>query len=224
MSYPVNPPPPPGGGSVPPPPPGYGTAPPPPQPGYGPAPHQGYDPAPQPGYGPAPQQGFGPTPEPGTGSAPEQGFGPAPQSPEQGFGPAPAPAAPPKKSKGKRVLGILAVILVALVVGGLKFGVASLVANAFFGDKAKDAKVGDCIAQMPSVAVGEQTEADAKVVDCTAGDAAFTVVGRVENQTQAQAKDSTECEQYVKEGEEYSVYYSIPDGGTGYLLCLKPKA
>ncbi|MBO4208702.1 hypothetical protein GSF22_22200 [Micromonospora echinofusca] len=135
----------------------------------------------------------------------------------------PPPAAPEqKKSGGKKLLGILGVILAVIVIGGLKFGAKSL-----FGDKDEtaQAKVGDCIAGLPEVAEGKEEEAnDAKVVDCTSTEAAFNVVGRVENQTEAQAQLGTACEQYIKEGEEGYTFYSIPAGGKGYLLCLTKKA
>lgn len=180
-----------------PPPPGNGPVPPPPPPGFGGAPQPG--------------QGFGTAPQ-----SPDQGFGAAPQPPEQGFGAAPAPA---KKKRGK-LAKIVGFIVVALVIAGLKFGVGSLL----FGDKAADAKVGDCIAATAPGATGEKKEADAKVVECTAADAAYTVVGRVDDQTEAQANDAKACEQFFKEGEAYSVFSSIPEGGKGYLLCLRKKA
>lgn len=179
-----------------------------------PPPHGGGSvPPPPPGYGPQPpEQGFGPAPEQGSGPTPEQGFGPAPEQPAK------------KRGPGRTIAKIAIGLLVVLVIAGLKFGVAKGISEAFFGDKAADAKVGDCIAEMPSVAVGEQKDADAKIVPCTSGDAAYTVVGRVNDQTEAQAQQAKGCEQYFKEGEEFSVYSSIPRGGKGYLLCLRAKA
>ena len=50
------------------------------------------------------------------------------------------------------------------------------------------------------------------------------MVGRVDGQTEAQAKAGTACDQYFKEGEEGYVFYSIEPGKTGYLLCLTKKA
>lgn len=141
-----------------------------------------------------------------------------PQQPPAG---APVPPEPEKKSTGKKVLGIVAIIVVALVVGGLKFGLRSWLDR----DKTAEAKVGDCVAKLPEVGTGEQKEApEAKVVDCTSTDAAYKVAGRVENQTEASAKTNDDCRQYVKDDGDYYVYSSIKSGGTGYLLCLTPKA
>jgi hypothetical protein len=135
--------------------------------------------------------------------------------------PVPVPPAPAKKkSPVKKIVSVLAVIAVAVAV---KFGVSAVLGGG--EDKAAEAKVGDCLAALPEVAVGEEENApNAKVVECTSTEAAYNVVGRIENQTEAQAKANTDCEQYAAEGEEYSIYYAIPVGGTGYLLCLKPKA
>ncbi len=125
-----------------------------------------------------------------------------------------------KKGLGKRLGGIALVIVGVLIAFGIKAGLA----NTLFGDKAAEAKVGDCIGDVGTVKAGEEKEASAKVVKCTDTDAAYTVVGRVEDQTEAQAETSTACEQFFKDGEEYAVYSSIPEGGKGYLLCLRPKA
>lgn len=149
----------------------------------------------------------------------------APVPPQLGDGQvSPPPAAPEKKSgAGKKVLSILGAIVIAIVVAGLKFGIAT----ALFGDKDKaaEAKVGDCIANLPDVKEGEEKKAsNVKVVECGATEAAFSVVGRLENKTQAEASTTKECDQYFKEGDAYSIYYSIPTGGKGYVLCLKPKA
>ncbi|WP_329107409.1 porin [Micromonospora sp. NBC_01699] len=132
----------------------------------------------------------------------------------------PVPPAPAKKSPIKKIVSVLVVIVVAVAV---KFGVGAVLGGE--EDKAAEAKVGDCLAALPEVAQGEEKDApNAKVVECTSTEAAYNVVGRIDNQTEAQAKATTDCEQYAAEGEEYSIYYAIPAGGTGYVLCLKPKA
>jgi hypothetical protein len=135
--------------------------------------------------------------------------------------PVPVPTPPAKKSPAKKIVSVLALIAVVVVIGVLKFGVRTLLGGE---DKAAEAKVGDCLAALPKVADGEQKSApNAKVVACTSTEAAYNVVGRIENQTEAQAAASTDCEQYAAAGEEYAMYSAIPPGGTGYLLCLKPK-
>lgn len=156
----------------------------------------------------------------------DQGWGAAPPPPPhtEGFGPAGAPLPPslqpPKKGgAGKKILGIVGGVVVALVVaGGLAFA-----RGALQEDKTAEAKQGDCIADLPEVAQGEEAEANnANVVDCGSADARYAVVGRVDGVTAAQAsgEDSTVCNPYLDAGAE-SIYYSIPAGGNGYVLCLK---
>ncbi|MFI6261954.1 hypothetical protein [Micromonospora sp. NPDC051006] len=139
---------------------------------------------------------------------------------------APPPAEPEaKKSGAKKALGIVGAIVVFLVIAGLKFGLASAIGNFFDKDATAEAKAGDCIAELPEVTGAEEEEVDnAKVVDCTSTEAAYNVVGRVDGQTEAQAKAGTACEQYIKENEDGYLFYSIEPGKTGYLLCLTKKA
>jgi hypothetical protein len=155
---------------------------------------------------------------------------PPPPAANQGLGDAPAqpdspPAAlpvlpnspvvlePPKKKSviGRAVLRVV-VALVVLIVG-------LVIKDAFFGDKAKDAAAGDCVASSKKVSGTDTTDAEAKVVDCGSADAAFTVVGRVNGVTDT---NSTACDKYFKENEQFYVYSSTASGG--YLLCLRPKA
>ncbi|WP_307847045.1 hypothetical protein [Micromonospora sp. D93] len=135
-------------------------------------------------------------------------------------------AAEPKaeKSGSKKALGIIGAVLAIVVIAGLKFGVASAIGNFFNKDETADAKTGDCIAELPEVTGTEQEEVDgAKVVECTSTDAAYNVVGRVDGQSEAQAKADTTCTQYFKEGEEGYIFSSIEPGKTGYVLCLTKK-
>ncbi|GAA3336824.1 hypothetical protein GCM10020358_10830 [Amorphoplanes nipponensis] len=194
MSNPVAPPPPAGDGFPPPANQGFGSAPAPGQP-YGAPPAEG-----QP-YGAPPVAG-----QPGPG----QPYGDPAQ---QGFG---SPAAFPPEPKKKSAVGRLVLRIVGAIV---VFVIVLVVKDAFFGDKAKDAAVGDCVASSEDVKVDEETEANAKVVDCGSADAAFTVVGRVEGESDTKSKS---CEKFFKENEEYYVYSST--AGKGYLLCLRPKA
>jgi hypothetical protein len=152
----------------------------------------------------------------GLGDAPAQeGLGDAPAPPGP-VGEAPvgeAPAAPVKKKSGvgKILLGVGAALVALIVVFVVK--------GAFLGDKAKDAAVGDCIASSKKVTGTESTEAEAKVVDCGSADAAFSVVGRVNGETDTNSKS---CDKFFKENEQFFVYSSTASGG--YLLCLKPKS
>ncbi|SCE70169.1 LppU/SCO3897 family protein [Micromonospora chokoriensis] len=130
-----------------------------------------------------------------------------------------------EKSGGKKALGIIGAILAVVVIAGLKFGIASAIGNYFNKDETADAKAGDCIAELPEVTGTKQKKVDgAKVVSCTSTDAAYTVVGRVNDQSQAQAQAGTACDQFFKQGEEGYVFSSIEPGKTGYVLCLTKKA
>ncbi|MET8230105.1 hypothetical protein ABZS77_05425 [Micromonospora sp. NPDC005298] len=129
-----------------------------------------------------------------------------------------------KKSGAKKALGIIGAIVVVLVIAGLKFGIASAIGNFLNKDETADAKAGDCIAELPEVTGTKEEKVDgAKVVSCTSTEAAYNVVGRVDGQTEAQAKAPTSCEQFLKEGDEGYVFYNIEPGKTGYVLCLTKK-
>ncbi|MFI7546374.1 hypothetical protein [Actinoplanes sp. NPDC049599] len=168
------------------------------------------------GFPPPANEGFGNAPAPGQPAGPPPADGPfVPGQPtgdpaQQGFGA--APAEPRKKSAvGRVILRILGAIVAFVIV--------LVVKDQLFGDKAKDAAVGDCVASSADVKADEETEAKAKVVKCDSADAAFTVVGRVEGESNTKSKS---CEKFFKENEEYYVYGST--AGSGYLLCLRPKA
>ncbi|MDM4722516.1 hypothetical protein QTQ03_24065 [Micromonospora sp. WMMA1363] len=150
---------------------------------------------------------------------------PTPDAAQPGIQAPPPVEQPAKKSGGKKALGIVGAIVAFLVIAGLKLGVASAIGNFFDTDATADAKAGDCIAELPEVTGAEQERVDgAKVVECTATDAAFAVVGRVDGQTEAQAREGTACDQFFKEGEEGYIFSSIEPGKTGYVLCLTKKA
>ncbi|MEU1400310.1 hypothetical protein ABZ403_30145 [Micromonospora zamorensis] len=130
-----------------------------------------------------------------------------------------------KKSGGMKVLGIVGAILAIVVVAGLKFGLASAIGGYFNKDETADAKAGDCIADLPEVTGTKQEKADgAKVVECTSTDAAYTVVGRVNDQSEAQAKAGTACDQFFQNDEEGYIFSGIEPGKSGYVLCLTKKA
>jgi hypothetical protein len=172
-------------------------------------------PSPEGMYPPPANQGFGAAPAPGHPQPGQPGY-PAPGQPQQGFGDAPVapPAAPSKKSGFRRILlRIGAAVLLGIVVVVAK--------GLFFSatDEAKDAAIGDCIASSKKVSGTEETDASAKVVDCASADAAFTVIGRVNGETDTNSKS---CDKYFKENEEFFVY-AADNGTSGYLLCLKPK-
>ncbi|MFF0254452.1 hypothetical protein ACFYPW_18340 [Micromonospora zamorensis] len=130
-----------------------------------------------------------------------------------------------KKSGAKKALGVVGVILAVVVVAGLKFGLASAIGGYFNKDETADAKAGDCIAELPEITGTKQEKVDgAKVVECTSTDAAYTVVGRVNDQSEAQAKAGTACDQFFQNDEEGYIFSSIEPGKSGYVLCLTKKA
>ncbi|MEU8208468.1 hypothetical protein AB0B85_04610 [Micromonospora sp. NPDC049044] len=130
-----------------------------------------------------------------------------------------------KKSGATKILGIVGAVLAVVVVAGLKFGVVSAIANVVNKDETAAAKAGDCIAELPEVTGTKQEKVtDARIVECSSTEAAYNVVGRVNDQTEAQARADTACEQYFKPEEEGYIYSSILPGKTGYVLCLTKKA
>ncbi|MFG1914149.1 hypothetical protein [Micromonospora sp. NPDC048898] len=149
--------------------------------------------------------------------------GPESAEPESGEPEAAEPEA--KKFGAVKALGIVGAILAVVVVAGLKFGVVSAVGNLVNRDETAAAKAGDCIAKLPEVTGTKQEKVtNARIVECTSTEAAYNVVGRVDDQTEAQAKAPTACEQFFKPGEEGYIYSSIKPGKTGYVLCLTKKA
>ena len=103
-------------------------------------------------------------------------------------------------------------LVVAIVIFGLK--------SAFLGgNDAEEAKAGDCIASDKEVSEEETTRTGARVVDCASDEAKFTVVARVDGESNVESKS---CDKFFKDNEEFFVYGSQNSGG--YLLCLRPKA
>lgn len=132
---------------------------------------------------------------------------------------------PVRKSGAMRVFGIVGVIVVFLVIAGLKFGVGSAIGEFFNPDETADAKVGDCLGELPEVVGAERERVDgASVVECTSTEATYAVVGRADGQTEEQAHTGEACDPFFKEGEENYVFSNIPSGGTGYLLCLTKRS
>lgn len=140
------------------------------------------------------------------------------QSPT-GMPPAGAPAPEPARKSGrKKVFGIVGAIVAFLVVVGLKIGLGAVLGGT---DETAEAKVGDCIAELPTTIGEEMEEVDgAKVVDCASAEATYKVVGRVEDQTEEQLESGEACDQYFQESEKNYIFSNITPGKTGYLLCL----
>ncbi|MGR6317274.1 hypothetical protein Q2K19_06600 [Micromonospora soli] len=152
---------------------------------------------------------------------------PVEPSTEPFVGPAPEPAAP---SRAGAVLGVLVLLLgvaTALLAGlAIKVGAGGSLREVFVTvDGTAEAKVGDCVAGLPRVAGAEARAADdPRVVPCTAADAAYAVVGRVQDATAARERSADACEPYFRPDDDGYVLYRVGGDGDGYLLCLVHRA
>ncbi|WP_165942767.1 hypothetical protein, partial [Micromonospora sp. KC721] len=124
-----------------------------------------------------------------------------------------------------KTLAVVAVVVGLLVAGALKFGAAEALADLLHPDPVQRARVGDCLTDLPDVSGAEErTVRDVTVVDCDTTQAAYTVVGRVADQTHDQARSGKACESFVAPGQDGYVFYNIAPGEQGYLLCLTKKS
>ena len=123
--------------------------------------------------------------------------------------PVSAEAAPHKRFGGRILLRIAVALLVGLAVYLVK-GVVS-------ADPVTDARVGDCVTAAAETGDGSGA-ARPRLVGCASAEAAFTVAGRVDGETDT---EGTHCDRFFADGERYLAFSSTADGG--YLLCLRPK-
>jgi hypothetical protein len=143
-------------------------------------------------------------PEPGH-PLPPPNVPPPPAGPPSGppAGPPPgAPAARPKNSLASKItLSVIAVVLA--VVGVLAWNESHGSPDA--------ANLGDCVSRSGAN--------DIKVVSCTDSKAAYTVVGKVLNQTEPAFQISTGriCKPFPT---AKSAFWKGKVGSTGYVLCL----
>src|SRR5688572_97233 len=141
---------------------------------------------------PAGGQAF-PPPNAGTPGFPPPNSGEVP-------GAVPPVVPPKKKSVGKKILGLLGGLLIIVVVVALKTGLGNMLRE----DPTGDAKAGNCLA-IKSGLSDTATEVEAEVTECSATDAKFTVLGRVDGVSDVY---STACDPTfdakLKEGEEGS--------------------
>jgi hypothetical protein len=164
-------------------------------------------PPPQQAFGQAPggQGSFGAAPPPAQPGQPGPGQPgqPGPGEPGQPGQPLPAAEPAPKKKKSGLVrVVVVLVVLAALGVGGWWFT---------RGD-AVNAQVGDCLA---GTTPEEMDASKLKKVECSASDAPFKVVERVENKTEAEANSA--C---TESTEDRWVFWSGETGKSGTVLCL----
>jgi hypothetical protein len=127
-------------------------------------------------------------------------------------------AAAPEPRKPRRGL---ATALFAIVILALLAASGYLVWQRLYADPTRNAKAGDCLADLPVVAPGQDQQATrARVVACTDPAAGHEVIGRVDNQTADLARSQKVCDGFT--GATF-IYRAVPDTGTGYVLCLKKK-
>jgi len=142
-----------------------------------------------------------------------------PSSPaqEEGAVPETPPIAEKKGAAGKVIVGIVGALAVVVLAVVAVFVVRALISTT---DPTEDAKAGDCLANLPQAAPGQETSVkDAKVVACDSPDAKYAVSGRVDDVTGEQASADEVCAAFP---DATMRFYAIPPGGKGYVLCLKP--
>jgi hypothetical protein len=133
----------------------------------------------------------------------------------------PTPAVPVETQGGlaaqqrRKRSGVVAGSIIAIVVIVLLSAVGYLVYQRFYADATRDAVAGHCLADLPSVAIGEDKAVDQpRIVDCDDPTASYVVQGRVEGLTAEQARDVQVCRPF--QGSTFIYRPSRP----GYVLCL----
>jgi hypothetical protein len=133
---------------------------------------------------------------------PQQGAPVPPDAPGQQPGPAPKPSSP-IGGIVKRIIGAV-VVFAVIGLGGLAW--------KYLTGAPETAKVGDCMAG--------QTSDELKTVKCDDASAEHKVVGKVEDQTEAQFQQADNpCTAYPT---AETFYWEGKKGGNGYVLCLEP--
>jgi hypothetical protein len=114
------------------------------------------------------------------------------------------PAAPTPKARRIGIIAAVAVAAIALLA----------VAGWFYLGRTKpvDAQVGQCLA---GTTIDKLDANKLKIVDCTASDASFKVVQRVEGKTDAESNSA--CPSAVT---EYVYWSGRSEGAKGTVLCL----
>jgi hypothetical protein len=128
--------------------------------------------------------------------------------------PAQAPPAPSKR-RPRLVASLIFSAIVVLLLGAIAY----VLYQRFFSDPTRDAVAGNCLADLPIVAVGADQEVrSARIVECTDPAAMFVVEGRLDRVSEAQASSVEICQAYE---DARFIYRAVPAGGSGYVLCLR---
>jgi len=184
------------------------------------------------GYGGFNQGGFG------QGGFNQGGFGqygsnPPPNQPFN-FGPPSGP--PPQPPRRRRFGGLIRFLVLIAVIGGIAVAYPTVIrpALAKFGNKAaqdaedeakkgaKTAAVGECVvdtnAPGQASAPADSDDVKLRVVPCDGSQAAYKVVGVVNNKLQSEADTDGVCDQYP---DADVVYWEGYAGRAGLVLCLQ---
>jgi hypothetical protein len=114
---------------------------------------------------------------------------------------------------------VVGTVVFSVIVLALLGAIALVLYQRFYGDPTRDAVAGDCLADLPIVAVGEDREVGtARIVECTDSAATFVVEGRLDRVSAAQASGTEICQAYE---DARFIYRAVPPNGTGYVLCLR---
>ncbi len=136
--------------------------------------------------------------------------------------PVPAPATPaPAESTAspRKKWRVLAGVVFGLLVLVLLAAIGWVVYQRLYADPTRNAVAGNCLADLPVVAVGEDREVtSARVVECGDATATHIVEARINDKTEAEAKNQEVCKAFP---DTTFIYRAVPQGGTGYVLCLK---
>ena len=153
---------------------------------------------------PPPAQGQNPyaqTPNPPVAQQPGVPQQPYAPFPNQGAPvPPPAPAGKPKSKKALRIIGA---IVVAVIIGLLKFGAGWFLTR----DDAETTSVGSCMHNE-----GTNSSPDLNEVDCSDSKAQYKVVQKFDG-----SSDDSKCEAVT----EATISYVQYGGGHDVVLCLK---
>jgi hypothetical protein len=123
-------------------------------------------------------------------------------------------AAPPRKRRGLLVGVVFGAVVLLLLAA-----IAIVALVKFPTDPTAKAVAGSCLAGLPTVDQGQDKEATGtKIVDCADPTATHRVEGRIDNQTEDQARQPDICKAFP---DATFSFRAIPTGGTGYVLCLK---
>jgi hypothetical protein len=158
-----------------------------------------------------------------------------PQQPFGGFGPPSGPPPQPPR-RPRRFGGLVRFLVLIAIIGGLAVAYPTLIrpALAKFGNDAaqnaeeeakqgaKTAQVGECVvdknAPGQASAAADNDDAKLRVVPCDGAEAAYKVLGIVNNKTQAEANTDDICSAYP---DSDIVYWEGYTGRAGLVLCLQ---